>query len=390
MLIINISYMSARSRAPGEGATGASAGPTAGVMHDSIRRVMLMFTSKSQNLPGMLDQAAAAFRDAAGQLPPVSRQGLAQRARHFAWAVRFGLDEPGAMQRLHEATGGLRDVSSLRRLLPQVLDGALWLMAADFGNIQLLNPVTGSLRIVTQYGFGPEFLDYFAVVDDGHSACGRAAKECAQTVIADVAADPDFAPHRDIAAAAGFRAVQSTPLADYAGHLIGMVSTHFRRPHRPSGTDLQIMELYADYAGEALARHLSAPAGEDLGNPIGRAMISALLDPGIGHPPDAAARSGPGGRPGGREHRPARQPASLDQAMTQFADGIVHRLLSAGLSLDSTRSIVGDGPAGDRVAAAVGELDRLIRDIRTIVFSPADDEKRPPGPVPDRWTLPPG
>jgi GAF domain len=99
------------------------------------------------------------------------------------------------------------------------------------------------------------------VVDDGHAACGRAAKECAQTVIADVAADPDFAPHRDIAAACGFRAVQSTPLADYAGHLIGVVSTRFRRPHRPSSTDLQVMELYADYAGEALARHLSAPAG---------------------------------------------------------------------------------------------------------------------------------
>ena len=32
-------------------------GPTAGVMYGSIRRVMLMFT-KSQNLPGMLEQAA--------------------------------------------------------------------------------------------------------------------------------------------------------------------------------------------------------------------------------------------------------------------------------------------------------------------------------------------
>ena len=170
----------------------------AGLMYGSIRRVMLMFT-RSHNLPGMLEQAAAVFRDAAGKLPPASRQELAQRARHFAWAVRFGLDESGAMLRLHQATGGLRDASSLRRLLPRVLDGALGLMAADFGNIQLVNPVTGSLRIVTQYGFGPEFLDYFALVDDGHAVCGRAAKECAQTVIADVAADPDFAPHRDIA-----------------------------------------------------------------------------------------------------------------------------------------------------------------------------------------------
>jgi GAF domain-containing protein len=305
-------------------------------MHGSIRRVMLMFT-KSQNVPGMLEQAAAVFRDVAGQLPRVSRQELAQRARHFAWAVRFGLDEQGAMLRLHEATGGLRDVSSLRRLLPRVLDGALWLMAADFGNIQLVDPVTGSLRIVTQYGFGPEFLDYFAVVDDGHAACGRAAKECAQTVIADVAADPDFAPHRDVAAASGFRAVQSTPLADYAGHLIGVVSTHFRRPHRPSGTDLQVMELYADYAGEASAGHLSAPAGGDLGDPVGRAVLSALLGPGTGQAPDAAARPGPGDGHGARQRRPAHQPASLDETMSRFAGDIVHRLFSIGLSLDSAR-----------------------------------------------------
>ena len=176
-------------------------GPTADVMHGSIRRVMLMFT-KSQNVPGMLEQAAAVFRDAAGQLPPVSRQELAQRARHFASAVRFGLDEPGAMLRLHEATGGLRDVSSLRRLLPRVLDGALWLMA------------------------------------------------------------------------------------------------------------------------------------------------------------------------------------SLDETMSRFAGDIVHRLFSIGLSLDSASGIAADGPAGDRVAAVTGELDRLIRDIRAIVFGPADHRQRLPGPRP--------
>jgi hypothetical protein len=45
------------------------------------------------------------------------------------------------------------------------------------------------LKIVTQAGFGPEFLEYFAVVDDDASACGRAAQEGAQVVIVDVNAD---------------------------------------------------------------------------------------------------------------------------------------------------------------------------------------------------------
>jgi hypothetical protein len=53
------------------------------------------------------------------------------------------------------------------------------------------------------------------------------------------------------------------------------------------------------------------------------------------------------------------------------------------LSLESARSIIGDGPACDRVAAAVGELDQTIQDIRTAVFSQprsSSREDRRPGP----------
>jgi GAF domain-containing protein len=152
-------------------------------------------------------------------------------------------------------------------------------VGGDFGNIQTVDPATGSLLLVTQAGFGPEFVGYFAVVEDVGFICGRAARQGAQTAVADVHADPGLTPHREIAAATGFRAVQSTPLVDYAGHLIGMVSTHFQRPHRPSDRDLRIMELYADFAGEALTAHLSRPSGDGPADPVGRALVTALLDP---------------------------------------------------------------------------------------------------------------
>jgi len=203
---------------------------------------------------------------------------FAQRAEHFASAVRFCLDAPDEVRRLHDLTKDLRTVPRLSSLLPQVIAGALALTGADFGNVQIVDPATGSLMLVTQAGFGPEFLEYFAVVNgDSQSVCGRAAKQCAQTVVADVRSDPGFKPHREIAAAAGFRAVQSTPLTDYAGRLIGVVSTHFRRPHRPSDRDLRLMELYADFAGEAVTRQVGAFS--DPGNPAGRGFITVLLDP---------------------------------------------------------------------------------------------------------------
>jgi hypothetical protein len=40
-------------------------------------------------------------------------------------------------------------------------------------------------------------------------------------------------------------------MIDYEGRLVGMVSTHFRRPHCAAAPDLRIMELYADWAGQA-------------------------------------------------------------------------------------------------------------------------------------------
>jgi len=164
----------------------------------------------------------------------------------------------------------------LSSLLPQVLAGALALTGANFGNVQIADPATGSLMLVTQAGFGPKFLEYFAVVHgDSQSVCGRAAKRCAQTIAAEVRSDPGFAPHREIAAA-GFRAIQSTPLTDYADRLIGIASTHFRRSHRPSDRDLRLMELYADFAGEAVTRHLGASS--DPGDPAGRGVITVLLD----------------------------------------------------------------------------------------------------------------
>jgi GAF domain len=208
----------------------------------------------------------------------VGHEALAQRAEHFDSSVRFGLDEPDAMQRLHAVTKDLRAVAELDALLPKVLEGTLSLTGADFGTVQIFDPATRSLKIVTQAGFGSEFLEYFAVVDDDASACGRAAQEGAQVVIVDVNADAGFARHRDIAASAGFRAVQSTPLVDYAGRLIGMVSTHFRPPHRPSDRDLRVMELYGDFAGEAVRQRLGASARPDASAPVGQAVVSALLD----------------------------------------------------------------------------------------------------------------
>jgi hypothetical protein len=213
----------------------------------------------------MLEEAEALHRGTAARLRGLGHEDLARQAEQFAAWARFDLDEPRLARRLYSVTGDLREIPQLGLLLAKALEGALDLAGADRGNIQVLDPATGSLRIAVQHGFGAEFLHYFAVVDDDRSACGRAAKERAQTVIADVTVDARFAPHRDIAASSAFRAVQSTPLIERSGRLLGMVSTHYRYPYAPPARDLEILKRYGHLVGEMMTNHRRTPPHHRVG-----------------------------------------------------------------------------------------------------------------------------
>lgn len=162
-----------------------------------------------------------------------------------------------AMTRLHELSTRLLASTELQPLLEEVLDAMIALLNADFGNVQLYNPKTQALEIVAQRGFGQEFLDYFRSAQEGTGACGTALLRGERIIVEDVRTDPSFAPHLEIAAAAGFVAVQSTPLLTRSGAPLGMISTHFRKTHRPSELELRFTDLYARQAAEMIERKRS-------------------------------------------------------------------------------------------------------------------------------------
>ncbi|MFI9384909.1 GAF domain-containing protein [Kutzneria sp. NPDC052558] len=193
-----------------------------------------------QNLLGPLRHVTTYYRT-----PPVGR---------VAADLELGAGVPSG---LSEVTGELFDAQGLDAVLPKVLDGALTLMGAEAGNIQLLDPDEDSLVLVTQSGFGAEFLDHFAVVRDSGSVCGRAALRGVQVVVDDVKQDLTSAPHRRVFRIAGVRSVVSTPLLDGTGRLIGMISTHLPWPGRPPERDLRGMRLYSQLAGEVVAGELA-------------------------------------------------------------------------------------------------------------------------------------
>ena len=76
-----------------------------------------------------------------------------------------------------------------------------------------------------------------------------------------------------------------------------------------------------------------------------------------------------------------------DRIAVSLNDTVVHRLFSAGLSLQTVLELMGPAhPGAGRVRDAIGELDLAIRDIRNVLFAagtsirlePPDDEAMPP------------
>ena len=178
-----------------------------------------------------------------------------KRVEQELLAVRDELAaELRAMTRLHKLSSHLLEISEFQPLLEEVLDATIALQNADFGNIQLFNPETRVLEVVAQRGFHEDFLEYLKNMRDTGAASWRAMELRQRVIIEDVEIDSGFAPHRRIAASSGFRAVQSTPLFSRGGEFLGVLSTHFRRPHCPLPRDLRFTDLCAAHAAEILDR----------------------------------------------------------------------------------------------------------------------------------------
>jgi GAF domain-containing protein len=154
--------------------------------------------------------------------------------------------------------------SDLQSVLDCLLSRSLEMTGADLGNIQLMDWKTGYLTIAAQYGFNSEFLSFFRRVkaEDG-AACGRALRQRSAILIEDVLLDQEFAPCRDIVLQAGVRAVQSTPLISSSGAFMGVLSTHFPAPHRPSHREMRAIKEAGVLTANVIIQHRSRDLGTD-------------------------------------------------------------------------------------------------------------------------------
>jgi two-component sensor histidine kinase len=122
--------------------------------------------------------------------------------------------------------------------------------------VQLIDQGSGALTIAAQRGFAAPFLKFFEHVRDDGSACATAMRSGERIIVEDVTVSEIFIgqPAQQAMLDAGARAVISTPLTSSTGNLLGMVSTHFGRPHRPSERQLRLIDLLARQTADYLER----------------------------------------------------------------------------------------------------------------------------------------
>jgi PAS domain S-box-containing protein len=143
-------------------------------------------------------------------------------------------------------------------LYKHVLDAAIDLMSADMGSMQVFHPERGELRLLAERGFNPGSAAHWEWVrPDSTSPCGMALSAGCRVVVPDIETCDTLARGADFDALrlTGIRACLSAPLTTRSGRLLGMISTHWRRPHRPTERELQPLDVLARQAADLIERN---------------------------------------------------------------------------------------------------------------------------------------
>jgi PAS domain S-box-containing protein len=166
-----------------------------------------------------------------------------------------------ATRRLQLVSTELLHEDELDAIYQKVLDAAVEIMGSDFASMQMLIPDRcqgrGELMLLAHRGFPPLSAETWKTVQsDTPCICGEALRTGQRVIVPDIETcqfvdgTSQMEAYRD----AGIRAAQSTPLRSRTGRILGMISTHWRKPHQPSERALGLLDVLARQAADLIER----------------------------------------------------------------------------------------------------------------------------------------
>lgn len=167
---------------------------------------------------------------------------------------------------LHKISTELIQENGTSSLYKKIVEAAVAIMGSQYASMQMLVPDApniGKLRLLANSGFDAPAEKFWEwVYTHTGSSCGAALRAQQRVIIEDFRTCETMqgAPTLPIFIGAGIYSAQSTPLNSRSGKLLGMISTHWTHPHRPSEHQLNMLDILARQAADLIERSQTTEA----------------------------------------------------------------------------------------------------------------------------------
>jgi PAS domain S-box-containing protein len=188
---------------------------------------------------------------------------------HLIYGVARDVTERKRAEHLEAGQRLFLELVALGRPLPEVMDFLTRFIDEESDgartSVLLLDPDGRRLR----HGAAPSLPDGYNRLIDGVEigpavgSCGTAAFRREAVHVADIAADPLWAPYRDLALPHGLRACASVPFLSAAGEVLGTFAMYFASPRVPTRHEVRLMETSGQLLALAVERERAAEALRD-------------------------------------------------------------------------------------------------------------------------------
>lgn len=147
----------------------------------------------------------------------------------------------------------------IQLLYERIIAAAMQIMHSDYSTLQELHTEEGGvgrLRIIALRGFGPEDAKFWEWVD-GKTACttcAEALRRGHRIVVSNMEESDLLKGSEDLKTflEVGIHSAQSTPLISRSGKMLGMFSTHWKKPHEPLDRELRLLDVLARQAADLI------------------------------------------------------------------------------------------------------------------------------------------
>lgn len=168
------------------------------------------------------------------------------------------------MELLQNISIELLSEDNIQGLYERFMDTVMGIMNADFASMQILevdDQGNKILHLIAHRGFNQYAEDGWQWVysDSSNTTCAEALRTGKRVIASNVEECEYMKGTKDleIYRLTGSHASQSTPLFSRKGRMLGMISTHWRKPYQPSEQELSLIDVVARQAADLIDRKLA-------------------------------------------------------------------------------------------------------------------------------------